>query len=288
MQRTLLILFTIVFVTTLAKAQNPLPNFSADDIGKNKVRISWVNQFGDSCIQLNVQFSNDSLKNYRSIFSTESPQLPQNGFVFNLPYPGKFYFRIFYILEGNTFYFTPAKRPVAPVAPIGGTSNIPETEVILDTGYVNVFKPEPKKVIPPRIITIRKKDSVFALLEYSIYKNFKDSILKRTRDTIMILGQDEVLLKPFDPESIYTPSKFVVTNQEGFIKLKLPEAAAKKYRLVFFDTDGKKLFTINHIPETEMVIDKTNFVHAGWFKFELYEDDKLKERNKILLQKDLK
>ncbi|HRI22238.1 MAG TPA: hypothetical protein PLA68_14855, partial [Panacibacter sp.] len=60
------------------------------------------------------------------------------------------------------------------------------------------------------------------------------------------------------------------------------------YKVIFFENDGKKLFTVNHITETELVIDKTNFMHAGWFKFELYEDEKLKERNKILLQRDLK
>ena len=50
--------------------------------------------------------------------------------------------------------------------------------------------------------------------------------------------------------------------------------------------DGKKLFTINNIPESDLVIDKANFIHAGWFRFELYENEKLKERNKVLLQRD--
>ena len=37
---------------------------------------------------------------------------------------------------------------------------------------------------------------------------------------------------------------------------------------------------------TDRVLDKTNFVHAGWFTYELYEDEKLKEKNKFQLQKD--
>lgn len=289
MQRTLLTVLIIIFFSGRLVAQKALPDFSAEDFGKNKVRISWINQFGEGCIQLMVQASTDSVKNFRTIFSTESPQLPQNGFVYTLPYTAKFYYRISYILSGNAFYFTVSKNasPAPPLPPVvkdpATGNNTPG--VIVNEAIIEKAPPKPEVL---RIITIRNKDSVFAKLLYPEYRKFKDSITKKTRDTILILGQDEILLKPFDPSSIYTPSVYLVTNPDGFIKLKLPEAATKKYSLVIFDIDGKKLFSINHITETELVIDKTNFIHAGWFKFELYEDDKLKEKNKILLQRDLK
>jgi len=35
-----------------------------------------------------------------------------------------------------------------------------------------------------------------------------------------------------------------------------------------------------------LTLDKSNFIHAGWFKFELYEDGQLKEKNKLLIPKD--
>ncbi|HEY6976329.1 MAG TPA: hypothetical protein VH396_08565, partial [Chitinophagaceae bacterium] len=84
----------------------------------------------------------------------------------------------------------------------------------------------------------------------------------------------------------YKPSIYVVSNPDGYVEVKLPDAATKNYKLIFFDTNGKKLFSLNHITDTDLVIDKVNFQHAGWFNFELYEDDRLKERSKILLQKD--
>lgn len=274
MKRFLSVIFVITICSTKAWSQNPLPDFSADDLGGNKIRISWLNPYNEGCIQLMVQASYDSVKNFKTIFSTESPQLPQNGFVYQLAYQAKLYYRVFYILEGNAYYFTKPKRASAVQFPSAANE---ETQVIIQ---------EQTKIDPIRIITIKTKDSIIARVSYSDYWRFKDSIAKNTKDTLFVLTGDQVLLKPFNPENYFRPSPYVVTNRDGYVVVKLPEAGEKNYRLIFFDTDGKKLFTINHITDTELVIDKTNFVHAGWFKFELYENDKLKEKNKILLQRD--
>ena len=99
-----------LFFITAVKAQNPLPDFSVEDMGSNRIRISWVNPYNEGCIQLNVQRSYDSLKNYTTLFSTTSPELPENGFVDNSYYGGRVYYRIFYVLGGGSYYFTKAKR----------------------------------------------------------------------------------------------------------------------------------------------------------------------------------
>ena len=262
-------LSVVIFIIFIGKvhSQASLPNFSAEDLGKNKIRISWVNQYGEACIQLTVQASIDSLRGFKTIFSTESPQLPQNGFVYTLPFNAKFYYRISYILEGNAFYFTASKNAV-PGAIVQGPEKILE-------------KNEATKVI-----TIKKYDTVVAVIPYEKYKAFKDSMVRRTKDTLYIVSQDQIVIKPYNPFNYYRPSVYVVNNPDGFIEIKLPDAATKDYKIIFFDTDGKRLFTINKITDTDLVIDKSNFQHAGWFTFELYEDGNLKEKNKVLLQKD--
>jgi hypothetical protein len=267
MQRIILAVFTLINFFYNARSQKPLPDFLVEDLGKSKVRISWMNPFGEQCIQLTVQSSLDSLRGFKTIFSTESPQLPQNGFVYTLPLQGKFYYRISYILNGNAFYFSPSRTPVPAGLTKGGEELLQKNE-------------------PARFITIRKNDSVVAMITYAYYKTFKDSMARTTKDTLFIVSQDEIVIKPYNLYNYFKPSVYVINNPDGFIEVKLPEATTKNYKLIFFDTDGKKLFTINHITETDIVIDKVNFQHAGWFNFELYEDDKLKERNKILLQKD--
>lgn len=267
MQRRLPIFFILIIFFLDAHAQNPLPDFSVEDMGKNRVRISWMNPFGEDCIQLTVQSSTDSVKGFRTIFSTESPQLPQNGFIYTLPFTASFYYRIAYILNGNAFYFSPAKSPIS-----AGLTQGPEKLL--------------EKNDASRIITIRRNDSIVGVMTYGHYQAFKDSMARRTKDTIYIVSQDEIMIKPFNPSNYYKPSQYVVNSPDGFIEIKLPDVANKVYKIIFFDVNGKKLFSINHITDTDLVIDKSDFLHAGWFSFELYENGNLKERNKILLQKD--
>jgi len=33
-------------------------------------------------------------------------------------------------------------------------------------------------------------------------------------------------------------------------------------------------------------LDKANFLHAGWFRFELYENGQLKEKHRFYIPKD--
>jgi hypothetical protein len=35
-----------------------------------------------------------------------------------------------------------------------------------------------------------------------------------------------------------------------------------------------------------VILEKSNFPKVGWYNFELFEDDKLKEKNKFLVDKD--
>ena len=284
-----------------AQAQKQQLEFKAEDFGNNRIRIAWKNPFGDYCVQLMVQRSYDSIRNFKTVFATESPQLPENGVIDNLPYNARWFYRIFYVLADNSYYFTVPQRPTVPVKENSETTNS-DTRHTNDeaTESVNnnknginiekeINKPlnPPPPPPPPRIVTIHLKDTAVKKLVYAEYRIFRDSIAKKTRDTLYTLGEDEYEIHLFDPWSVYVPSKYVVSNDDGYIQLKLPDAAKNNYKIVFYENDGKtKLFTINRITDTLLIIDKTNFMHSGWFKFELYENDKLKEKNKILLQKD--
>lgn len=266
MKKSLLLYFFLLFSIFSIAQPIELPDFMVEELENGKVRIGWNNQFEEDCIQLIVQASTNKSKGYKTIFSTESPQLPQNGFVFTPPFEAVWYFRIQYILVGDVFNFSKPKHAIL----INSISNrIPQ-----------------QNMDSTRIITIFTKDSVLTKINYAAYQKFQDSIAINTKDTLFILSQDEVLLRPFDPFNNYIPSIYVITNEDGFVELKLPNAKNKNYKVIFFDTDGKKLFTLKNIKYSDLVIDKTNFLHAGWFRFELWEDDILKERNKVLLQRD--
>jgi len=86
--------------------------------------------------------------------------------------------------------------------------------------------------------------------------------------------------------NIFVPSLYVYTARDGNIHLNLPDANTKKYALKFYDENDNFLFEIKNLKDQSLIVDKTNFYHAGWFKFELYVDDKLKEKHKFYIEKE--
>ena len=94
-------------------------------------------------------------------------------------------------------------------------------------------------------------------------------------------------IKPIVPKKPdFVPSFYVYTNKDGYVYINLPDADRKKYHIKFFEEDNSFLFEIKSIKETGLTLDKTNFMHAGWFNFELYNDEKLVEKNKFYLSKE--
>ncbi|MFI5185531.1 MAG: hypothetical protein ACHQF0_02310 [Chitinophagales bacterium] len=86
--------------------------------------------------------------------------------------------------------------------------------------------------------------------------------------------------------NIWVPSIYLYTARDGNIHLNLPEADLKRYSVKFYDENNNFLFEVKDLKESSLILDKTNFFHSGWFKFELFADDKLKEKNKFYIEKE--
>jgi hypothetical protein len=100
-----------------------------------------------------------------------------------------------------------------------------------------------------------------------------------------LAGTAPVVANNVPKRELWVPSKFVYTVKDGYIRISLPEDE-KKYSIKFFTSDDKQLFELKDIKEKSFKLDKANFYKAGWFKFELYEDGELKEKNKFFLPKE--
>jgi hypothetical protein len=111
-------------------------------------------------------------------------------------------------------------------------------------------------------------------------KNVETTIVKEIKENNPV-----ETVKPPVKRPDFVPSFYVYTNKDGYVFLNLPDAGKKKYHIKFFEDDDNFLFEIKNIKEP-VTLDKANFIHAGWFKFELYNDDKLVEKNKFYLSKD--
>jgi hypothetical protein len=84
----------------------------------------------------------------------------------------------------------------------------------------------------------------------------------------------------------FVPSFYVYTNKDGYVFINLPDAEKQKYHIKFFEEDNSFLFEVKNLKQTGLTLDKTNFLHAGWFNFELYNDEKLVERHKFFLSRE--
>ena len=142
-----------------------------------------------------------------------------------------------------------------------------------------------------KILFVKRRDSVIMLLPGNQVRRFSDSLVKQTKDTLYFVNADTLQIKPYiqvfrEPKEVYKISAYVFTSKDGNVKITLPDYQHKKYYVSFFEMDSTQVLDVKDIRDAELIIDKTNFGHSGWFRFELYEDGKLKEKNKFLIPKE--
>lgn len=108
---------------------------------------------------------------------------------------------------------------------------------------------------------------------------------------IPVIVKDSIVIGPVNgnnrPKSdLFIPSKRVFTFKDGYVKVVLPGGDDKKYNIKFFTSTDDLLFELKDVKEKNFKIDKANFYRSGWFKFELYEDGQLLEKNKFYIPKE--
>lgn len=314
-----LLLFLFFYSATLM-AQDTLPKFTVSTTGNNKMLISWTNPY-PTVTQISIQRSFDSTKNFKTILSVPDPTNSQNGFVDTKALTPLMFYRLFIVLDSGKYIFTESKRPFwdtvkKAVVPkpvpekfngnankrVVVSENLSEKETIKLEQKIAEPKPEPVKPVQPvqpviekapppppepeKFFVIKKRDSIVTSISTKQFKPFRDSILNKTKDTLVFRNADTIVLKPFVPKEVYKPSLFVYTEKDGNIAISLSDAANKHYSVKFFDEKSNPLFEISKVKESYLTLDKVNFLKSGWYRFELYEDGKLKERNKFFIPKE--
>ena len=86
----------------------------------------------------------------------------------------------------------------------------------------------------------------------------------------------------------WVASRRIYSGKENNIIINLPDAGTKKYSVKFFDDKEGLVFELKKIPETYLILERVNFLHAGWFRYELYENGKFADANKFYVFKDAK
>lgn len=84
----------------------------------------------------------------------------------------------------------------------------------------------------------------------------------------------------------FTPSFYVYTNKDGYVYINLPDAEQQNYSIKFYEENNDFLFEVKNLKQTGITLDKTNFLQAGWYQFELFNNGSLVEKHKFYLAKE--
>lgn len=298
---------SIVFCDSVA-AQEALPNFTASLKSNGKVLISWKNNY-PVVTQISIQRSFDSTRNFTTLLTVPDPTVSENGFVDGKAPTTRQFYRLFIVLDSGKYLFSKSKR----ASPDTGKTLVsavqePNDREPVDQGFVpksersriidlskgkdssRINAPDKIKGAPivkyNKTIVIKTKDSLIGTIYESSVRHFRDSVMSKTRDTLVLKGTDTILIKPFIPKEVYKISTFVFVNKDGNVMVALGDFSKKKYNVRFLELDATELFDLKEIRQPTLIVDKTNFIHAGWFRYELYEDGKLKEKNKLYIPKE--
>ena len=251
--RKIIPLFLVCSISIMANSQDTLPDFSVSNKGPNRNLISWYNRFG-LVKQISIQRSPDSLNNYKTILTVPDPMNRQNGFLDTKAAHDSMFYRLYILLDGGNFIFTKSQRPFHE-------KSIQEvlTKSITDSASLT---PE----------------------ELVILKRYRESLQERQRDTLA--GQVNGVLRDKNKTNLFVPSYRISTNREGNVRIRLHDYETKQYSIRFYEDDETFLFELKTIKQATFTLDKSNFHHSGWFRFELYDSEKLVEKHKFFIPKD--
>jgi hypothetical protein len=274
-QRVLLMLIFSALKMTVS-GQTTLPNFQV--IQRNGVNIiSWNNEIKE-ITQLIIQRSVDSLTGFRSIVSMPDPTSLTNGFVDRKSGSKLFFYRIFYVMPGGRYVFTESQKPKVEIPPPVIQPTIkkqptPNPAPVIVTTDPPITKKEVQVIIKKQPDTaVSRLSLVYQKIGLSQYNWRTITILPRTENR---LNDDTFVL-----------SSLIYTNGEGNLIISLPDAPKNRFTLRVFREDKSLLFEMKHIRENQLLIDRSNFHNSGWFRYELREGERIREKNRFYIKPD--
>ena len=236
-----------------AFGQDTLPEFTVESKGNGRVVVSWSNPY-PNLIQLAVQRSYDSLKRFGSVYSTTSPELPVNGFSDKIPEGVRVYYRIFYVMDGGAYYFTKSKQP--SISESLEVTRINTSREMLDEDLQKLAEAKTRKELemeledPNRPLFIKESDTTgFRIILLKDFRAYRDSIINQTKDTLLQSGTDTLFLRLYDPPFAEKSSKYVFTNKDGYIVIKLDDADKKNYQVTILEENENPLLDIKKVKE---------------------------------------
>ncbi|MEY2595326.1 MAG: hypothetical protein RI965_598 [Bacteroidota bacterium] len=256
-------------------AGQTLPSFIATDKGGSTV-ISW-NVSEEKLTLLVIQKSIDSLNGFKSIASMPDPNTPSNGYVDKNNKDLNFYYRIFYAGVNGKYFFTASKKArieiIKPVVKIE-----PKTDTVKEI----------KGISPPinEFVVNTAAEKIIDSIEILPKKDLIESVLPIKENNTTTNFSINLFTEKVIQESKLTTNPYLYVSKDNNLMLIIPETHKRKFQLQVWREDGTHIFSMKNIKDAQLLIDKSNFIYSGWFKYEISEGEQLKERGKFLIQPD--
>ena len=256
-------------------AQEVLPRITVKDFN-GKIVVSWQNAYNIPVSNISIQRSFDSTKNFSSIGTVLNPQNLENGFADDKPPYNKMYYRVFISFEGGSYLFSSTARPVKD----------PPVKKEPEITNVDITAAETEDTVANKIEDSTGNKTANIIQSNANIPRFPWQASALTDSIAKIPAKKDPPVVKNDPEVITYPSQRIFTGRENNLVIHLRDAAFKKYTVKFFDENDNFLFELTKLREEYLIVEKVNFVHSGWFHFELFENGKLIEKNKFFIGKD--
>ncbi|HRP55703.1 hypothetical protein [Agriterribacter sp.] len=248
---------TFILCSYTLRSQDTLPDFTV--VNRNgKIILSWVNDF-PVIKQLSIQRSPDSMKGFKTILTLPDPSSVTNGFLDNNAPDTSSFYKLYILLDNGNYIFSKAQKPHKDLPPA-----VKKESRIKSNAVVRPNSPDNKNAA----VTDGTPAS------YQLQSTARTAGKKRSDG---LMADTVNMVRP----ETYRPSGFVFTNPDGDVTVVLPPGRLNNFKIIFYEENGSTLFRINDIKEPIFTLDKSNFMHSGWFRFELFENGLLKEKNKV-------
>jgi len=242
-----------LLLTHWGYGQDTLPEFKVTDFGNKRILINWVNNY-PTVKQISIQRSKDSTRQFTTILTVPDPMNRDNGFMDTRAPDSNQFYRLFIVTDGGNFTFSRSRRPVK------------------DTTRFT------KKEVPVQIPDSAWKDNDVTL------KRLGNGRIEVIADSGYVMGDQNMIDK--NKPKVQVPTNRVTTNKDGYVRINIKDFDKNKYGIRFYEDDDTFLFEIKEVKQGYLVLDKSNFYHAGWFRLELYENDKMVEKYRVYVTKE--
>jgi len=251
------VIILILSISVKLAALDTLPKISVKSIN-NQIVVSWKNNYGAKIVNINIQRSSDSVKNFTTIGTVLNPLSKENGFVDRNAINANMYYRVFVAFEAGSYLFSASHKPVISDPPK------PVNKVVQKQAFETVQAPI--ETIPKQLADTIEKQVV------DTPKNELDTLQKhlaappvKEPTPVPVVEKDLIPPRKFPKvvtPTVFVPSKFIFTNKDNNLILNLPDADKVNFSLRFYDDNDKPIFVIKKIKEPYLIVEKVNFLHT--------------------------